>query len=279
MRKRSLLVTMSLVALLLALVPSTSVAQGPTTLIWMVLDGSGSIAGGPGKSAADFQIMLNGVAAAVEDPTCVPHDGSVEIAVIQFSTTAALEAGPTVLNSTATATNFANQVRAITQMGNLTNYQDAFDLTRTTMTGSANWATATNRVVNMSTDGVPTAGTPDPVTGAENARDALVAAGITELDVEAIGMAAADITWIQNNILYPQPGNIAPPYTPGWLIEIASFQEYAASVCNKFQQVVPPVPPPPEPEEEFVPEPASIILLGSGLIGVAAYAGRRLRKR
>jgi len=32
-------------------------------------------------------------------------------------------------------------------------------------------------------------------------------------------------------------------------------------------------------EEEFVPEPGSLLLLGSGLMGLAGYAGLRLRKR
>ncbi len=44
----------------------------------MVLDGSGSISGD------DWDIMLEGLATAIEDVGCFPHDGSVELTVIQF---------------------------------------------------------------------------------------------------------------------------------------------------------------------------------------------------
>ncbi|GAF91054.1 unnamed protein product, partial [marine sediment metagenome] len=52
-------------------------ALTPTQMA-MILDGSGSIFDN------DWDIMLEGLATAIEDVGCFPHDGSVELTVIQF---------------------------------------------------------------------------------------------------------------------------------------------------------------------------------------------------
>ena len=99
-----------LVGLLLA--PGTA-AQGPSTQLVMILDGSGSI------SSDEWTLITNGLADAIENPDCIPHDGSVELTVIQFSTNARLEVEPVVITS-ANASSVATQIRGITQMGGTT---------------------------------------------------------------------------------------------------------------------------------------------------------------
>ena len=54
----------------------------PTQLA-MILDGSGSI------SSSDWNLMREGLARSIENASIFPHDGNVELTVIQFGQTIA----------------------------------------------------------------------------------------------------------------------------------------------------------------------------------------------
>jgi uncharacterized protein YegL len=263
--KMKRLMLLMAVALLvsLALVGGAS-AQNGVVQVAVIIDGSGSV------GSSDFDVMLDGLAAAVEDSTCIPHNASVELTVIQFSDMAQTEVGPSLVRAS-NASNLATQILAISQIGSTTDMADAFDQATAELTGSSRFASAEKQIINLSTDGEP-----DDDQDAIDARDAAIAAGIDEIDAEAIG-TGADAVFLQDEIVYPQPGNLAPPYTPGWVATPDDFDEYADSLCEKFQQIVPPEP---EPEEaEFVPEAGTLALLGSGLAGLAGYASLRGRNR
>jgi len=268
MKTRSLAVAVLTAILLSGLLPGFAGAEGPSTQVCMLIDGSGSIAAG------DFGVMIEGVAAAVEDADCVPHDGSVELTVVQFSNDATVEVAPIVITGANVAA-IAADIRAIGQKGANTNMAIGFGTCTSAMVGSPNFGSATLQVINLSTDGVPTAPVNgDPRDAAIDARDAAIAAGVDEIDAEAIG-TETEPEWLRDYIVYPQPGHFVETdgYVPGWVDTPEDFGELAAGLCTKFQVIIPP------PPEEFVPEPGSIILLASGLMGMAGYAGLRLRKK
>ena len=98
---------------------------------------------------------------------------------------------------------------------------------------------AHKQVINLVTDGepnIPYESYPYDTTVA--ARDTLLSQlGMTEdqdeLDAEAI-TSGADVTWLQDYIVYPQPGNIAPPFIDGWVLEVDSYDDFYWAIESKF---------------------------------------------
>jgi len=224
----------------------------------VILDGSGSI------SAENWTTMVNGLAAAVEDPTAIPQDGSVELTVIQFggilAPGARVEVDCEIIDE-ANAHDVADQIRDIQQMRGLTPLACAIYLAADTLKSCSSFDASIKQAINLVTDGEPNRccnydsdlyapdnecppGT-DFYDSVVAARDYLIATlqmtdGQDEIDIEGIGLTEANLDWLMDSIAWPEPGYIAPPFTagPGWVRQIASFQEFADTISEKFEIVL-----------------------------------------
>jgi hypothetical protein len=212
----------------------TIVTGGITGFLQMglCLDDSGSI------SSGDWTTITAGVASAIRD--VLPHDGSVELTVVQFSDTARTAVDPTIV----TAGNFeaiATTVEGLTQQAGATAMAAGLNLTWFEMYNSTNFATADKQVINVATDGGPNVLlSPSPTGDAYDdvtwVRNNATIEGLDELDAEGIG-GGADITWMTTGLVWPQPGNVAPPYTPGWVEAVLDAEAFAAAVSAKFARL------------------------------------------
>jgi hypothetical protein len=204
------------------------------------IDGSGSI------SPAHFALLKEGLARAVEDPTTMPQDGSVELTVIQFGLSGVpntrVEVSPTVITSQTVADNVAATIRAIVQGNGLTPMPAAIDSAVARIIGSPNFPTAQRQVINISTNGAP-----QDKPGTVTARDNAVAAGIDLVCSEAV--PGADTTWLLT-LVWPQPGVLIPPGdypqppgSAGFVRKVANYDEYEEAIKEKIRFVTgPPIP-------------------------------------
>jgi hypothetical protein len=198
------------------------------TQVGLCLDDSGSI------SAADWTIIANGVASAVAN--VIPHDGSVELTVVQFSDTARVALSPTII----TAANYAAiaaSLAAMPQQGGLTAMPEGLNITWMLMYNSANFATATRQIINVATDGGPnvqlnttTTDPSDPYNQTTYIRDLAASQGLDEIDAEAIG-AGADVLWMREGLALT---SVAPPYNTGWVQQVTDATAFAEAMQTKF---------------------------------------------
>jgi len=262
-RKVGLITALLLVvALSVPLVSSPAVlANGVEIQVAMILDSSGSI------DAGEWAAMVTGLATAVNDTQCMPHDGSVELTVIQFSQYAQLEVGPVVIADAATAATVANDIMNISPIGGTTCISCGFCLAADTLVASPNFDTSLKQAINLVTDGEPnecscyggscnyTWGSCGGLTyrqSAECARNYTIATlGMTsnqdEIDAEAIGITVGNRDWLKNNIIFPATGYSNPPEAwpppgPGWVRVFTTFEEFVPSVCEKFAAILEPPP-------------------------------------
>lgn len=235
-----------------------------TTQLVMLLDGSGSIA------PSDWTLQIEGLAAAISNNDTFPHDGSVELTVIQFGGGswnpgspghAQIEIGPVIVNESNNAS-IENSVRNIPQLNSMTPTACSIYMGADTTFNSDIFDPNIRQIIMMVTDGDPTQGCLcdgdyiadewDPGNDkraeyrvhAEIARDYLInTLGMTvdqdEFNAIAVGQSAAHAPWLKNNIVWPEPGYYAPPFNvnsphTGWLRNVTTWEEFAETIDECF---------------------------------------------
>jgi hypothetical protein len=239
-------------------------AMPTSTQFALLLDGSPSI------TSTDWNIMRTGLKTAILNGSCFPHDGSVELTVIQFGASAFLEiGGPIIVNET-NYVSIANNVGSLTQRQGYTAMSCAFNLAADVLSGDphhylvgTSWAGKAShhfidfprKVINLVTDGKPNVicnqgqysgtydgnpyGTPQSKVSTENARNYLLAtlnmtADQDEIDSEAVG-SGPDVPWLRDAIVSPQPGiDTWPPSKPGWVRIVTDYTEFADIIDEQF---------------------------------------------
>jgi Zn-dependent protease len=230
------------VAFMATLVPPCAAAPSVKVQLCMVIDGSGTI------NSTEWTTIVNSVAKGVNET--VPHDGSVELTIVQFGASARTEVSPTVIDA-ANYVDVANRVLAIPKIGGGTAMPRGLYLAWRELRNSAIYQNAAKHVVNLATDGMPNVRNYNATSdldgdGYVDAYDDVIAVvndaanqGLDELDMEGIGILNASMLWFRDNVVRPQPGIFAPPFTKaGWVRQVADVDEFASTIGEKLQAVI-----------------------------------------
>lgn len=229
------------------------------TQLAMVLDGSGSI------DSDDWDLMKEGLEKAVKNDTIFPHDESVELTVVQFgngfwpfiNAYANVEIPPTIITDNSTKPGYyldiANDINNINQLKGYTPTGCGLRLGADQIRNEGDFHTSHKQVIILVTDGkancewIPGGYTAEykGETEGKSSAEAAREYSLTTLDMEenqdeldsiAIG-SEPEIPWINNSIVWPQPGYIAPPYLngSGWVNHVQTWQDFENAVNELFK--------------------------------------------
>ena len=119
----------------------------PTQLA-MILDGSGSI------SSGDWSLMREGLARSIENSSIFPHDGNVELTVIQFGQTKAqIELGPTIVTKN-NYVSIGTIIRSISQLSSTTPMGCGIRLAADQLRNIGSFNANKRQIITLVTDGV-----------------------------------------------------------------------------------------------------------------------------
>ena len=243
------------VSLTITAIVKATVIQEPTQFV-MILDGSTSI------SSSDWNLMRTGLANSIKDPNVFPNDGSVELTVIQFGQKdqrsgtqyARIELGPIIVTKN-NYISIGNTIQNLPQLRGYTPMSCGIYLAADSIIKSQFLNSSDRQVICLVTDGQPNCSC-DPktytgrfvndhqVTGrisAEQGRNYLInTLNLTpnqdEFDCIAVGNETNTL-WLKNKIVWPEPGNYAPPYNPGWVCNVSNWQDFSETINDMFRVI------------------------------------------
>ena len=241
--------------LIITLKVESAVPVSELTQFALIIDGSGSI------DNQAWNLMKEGLVNSIEDEDIFPHDGSVELTVVQFGVggggfCARVEIGPIIVRQS-NYEDIANQISDLTQGKGWTPMSAGIYLAADTMASSNNFGgfnPKNRQVVVLVTDGQPNVvseqgelcgdafdGYKEGRASTEDARKYLVNTLSLKEDQDEFniigveGSQSINREWLRDEIAWPQPGwETWPPHSSGWINVVNSWIQFRDSVEDLF---------------------------------------------